>query len=272
MQQVSVNGNHHTDNIVKEEVAEDQQCNEGHFKSQAIVQRRQQSAQDMRLEVVQYQQQSQYSQPNQHQSHDTVVPAQPNHISTEPLSQGKQAPTAIIEVPAQIPHSTPISTQDVDLVKLAAIILHIRCTECRAYEMTYKSSFHSSRIPPIPIWDYLRRIAKYSDCSPECFIMSIMMLDRYVGDTGIPLTFTNIHRLTITAVMITAKVRDDIHYPNSYFASIGGVQNQEINMLEIELLSKISWWTWSEPAVYNSYLKKYLTRYRDLMAPSITPA
>ena len=152
---------------------------------------------------------------------------------------------------------------DPDILRLAAYVLQDRCTENRHLEHAHQSRFHSSRIPQISMWDYLHRIARYSHCSPECILITIIYLDRYVERTRIPLTFRNIHRLTITAVTVAAKLRDDVYYANSYYASIGGVTVQEMNILELELLTNIDWVTWVEPSEYNLYVAQLVRRFSN---------
>lgn len=159
------------------------------------------------------------------------------------------------------------------IVRLTAMTLQERCAENRHMENATQSKFHSSRVPQITMWDYLKRIAKYSACSPECFIIAIIYLDRYVAATQIALTFRNIHRLTITAVMVSAKLRDDVYYANSYYASIGGVSNAELNILEVEFLSIIGWDTWVEPSQYDLYLSELFRIFGNaVMDQAMAPA
>lgn len=121
--------------------------------------------------------------------------------------------------------------------------------------------FHSSRVPHISTLDYVKRIAKYSRCSPECFIIAAMYLDEYVERTQVPITFRNVHRLFITATLVAVKVRDDLYYNNTYYASIGGVTPVEMNSLEIEFLSTIDWRTWVETSRFDLYVERLGERY-----------
>lgn len=148
------------------------------------------------------------------------------------------------------------------LLQLTVAALQQRCVDNRAYELLHQTRFHSSRTPQISMWDYMKRIAKYSACSPECFIISVILVDRYVEETGIPLTFRNVHRLAITAVMLSAKIRDDVYYSNAYYASIGGVSNAELNILELELLGTIRWTTWVEPEEYRRSVDGLLVQFQ----------
>lgn len=155
----------------------------------------------------------------------------------------------------------PVHTDAVTLVQLTVAALQQRCAVQRHLEASYQTQFHSSRTPSISMWDYVRRIAKYSGCSPECFIIALLLMDRYTAATAVPLTFRNVHRLTITSVMVSAKLRDDIYYSNAYYASIGGVQPPELNALELELLKTIQWVTWVEPEIYEDFVRDLWAQY-----------
>jgi hypothetical protein len=113
-----------------------------------------------------------------------------------------------------------------------------------------RSVFHSVRIPPMSIFDYAKRIARYSKCSDECFPLALMYIMRYSKRSRFLITFYNIHRLLISAIMVAAKCRDDIYFSNEYFASIGGVTVNEINLLETSLLHEVGWDLWVDPQRY----------------------
>ncbi|CBH18452.1 cyclin 2 [Trypanosoma equiperdum] len=147
-----------------------------------------------------------------------------------------------------------------ELGQLTAVAVERRCVEQRHLEHLYQSAFHSSHVPAISVWNYMRRIGKYSRCSPECFIICIIFIDRYVAATNCPITFRNIHRLLITSMLVSVKLRDDSFYSNSYFAGIGGVSNEELNRLEIEFLMTIDWRTWVEPSDFNMYCEQLRSR------------
>ncbi|RNF17490.1 CYC2-like cyclin 6 [Trypanosoma conorhini] len=148
-----------------------------------------------------------------------------------------------------------------ELAQLAAMVLQERCSQQRHLERVCDTHFHSSRIPQISVIDYVRRIAKYSCCSPECFVLSLIYMDRYLYTTRFPLTFRNVHRLMITAVLVSAKLRDDTYYTNTYYASLGGISTAELNGLELEFLKIIDWTTWVEPSQFEEYRLGLQARY-----------
>ncbi|XP_021911274.1 cyclin-U3-1 [Carica papaya] len=96
--------------------------------------------------------------------------------------------------------------------------------------------FHGLRAPTISIQQYVDRIFKYSGCSPSCFVVAQIYVDRFLQQTDVHLTSLNIHRLLITSVMLAAKVFDDAFFNNAYYARVGGVTTAELNRLEMTFL------------------------------------
>lgn len=96
--------------------------------------------------------------------------------------------------------------------------------------------FHGSRAPPVSIQQYFDRLFKYAGCSPSCFIVAYIYVDRYLQQTRSCLTSFNVHRLLITSVMVAAKFVDDAFFNNAYYAKVGGISTSEMNRLEMKLL------------------------------------
>ncbi|KAJ6920465.1 hypothetical protein NC651_014147 [Populus alba x Populus x berolinensis] len=99
--------------------------------------------------------------------------------------------------------------------------------------------FHGLRPPTVSIRNYVDRIFKYSACSPSCFVVAHIYMDRFLQQTDIHLTALNVHRLLITSVMIAAKFVDDAFFNNAYYAKVGGVSTEELNRLEMKFLFSI---------------------------------
>ncbi|GKU86591.1 hypothetical protein SLEP1_g1099 [Rubroshorea leprosula] len=98
------------------------------------------------------------------------------------------------------------------------------------------TSFHGLRVPPISIQKYIDRMFKYAGCSPSCFVIAYIYVDRFLQKTNIHLTSLNVHRLLITSVMVAAKFIDDAFFNNAYYARIGGISTAELNRLEMKFL------------------------------------
>ncbi|RID61296.1 hypothetical protein BRARA_E00457 [Brassica rapa] len=72
------------------------------------------------------------------------------------------------------------------------------------------SVFDGLSRPPITIQCYLERIFKYANCSPSCFVVAYVYLDRFTHrQPSLPINSFNVHRLLITSVMVSAKFLDD---------------------------------------------------------------
>ena len=70
--------------------------------------------------------------------------------------------------------------------------------------------FHGLRAPPISVKSYLERIHKYANCSPACFILAFIYLERFAqSQTDIVMSSLNVHRLLITSFMLAVKFLDD---------------------------------------------------------------
>ncbi|XP_012833248.1 PREDICTED: cyclin-P3-1-like isoform X2 [Erythranthe guttata] len=98
------------------------------------------------------------------------------------------------------------------------------------------SIFYGLRAPSLTIQQYIDRIFKYSCCSPSCFIIAHIYVDRFIQRTNLRLTSLNVHRLLITSVMVAAKFMDDAFFDNAFYARVGGVSTTELNKLEIKFL------------------------------------
>lgn len=70
--------------------------------------------------------------------------------------------------------------------------------------------FNGVRTPGISISKYLERIFKYSKCSPACFVVAYVYIDRLVHRHPSSLLLSlNVHRVLVTSIMIASKVLDD---------------------------------------------------------------
>ncbi|PWA75286.1 cyclin-P3-1 [Artemisia annua] len=96
--------------------------------------------------------------------------------------------------------------------------------------------FHGSRAPELTIKEYIDRIFKYARCSPSCFVVAQVYMDRFVQCGNVNLTSLSVHRLLITSIMLAAKFIDDAFYNNAYYAKVGGVTTAELNRLEMKFL------------------------------------
>ncbi|KAG0553920.1 hypothetical protein KC19_12G049700 [Ceratodon purpureus] len=120
--------------------------------------------------------------------------------------------------------------------------------------------FHGLRAPSISIAKYLERIFKYTSCSPSCFVVGYVFLDRLIHrQPDLLVTSLNVHRLLVTSVMVATKMLDDVHFNNAFFARVGGVSVVELNRLELEFLFRLDFKLSVTISVFESYCT-YLER------------
>jgi len=118
------------------------------------------------------------------------------------------------------------------------------------------SHFHCVRAPPMGVKAYLKRIHANFQCSDECYVIALIIIDR-VGkvDAALTLCNLNVHRLLVTAVMLAAKFHDDIYYTNAYYAQVGGLGLKEMNQLEARMLKLLGWKVNVTAKEYGEYLR-----------------
>jgi len=115
------------------------------------------------------------------------------------------------------------------------------------------TKFHGLRAPSIALPDYLQRIAQFSGCSKECFVLMLVYIDRLVTNKEIPLDALNVHRLVITGTLLAAKFFDDHYLDNAHYSAVGGLPRNEINELELEFLFLLGFQLYVHTENYNTY-------------------
>ncbi|KDP22483.1 hypothetical protein JCGZ_26314 [Jatropha curcas] len=129
------------------------------------------------------------------------------------------------------------------------------------------SVFHGLTRPNISIQTYLERIFKYANCSPSCFVVAYVYLDRFAQrQPSLPINSFNVHRLLITSVLVSAKFMDDIYYNNAYYAKVGGISTAEMNVLEVDFLFGLGFQLNVAPTTFHTYCS-YLQREMLMQSP-----
>lgn len=154
------------------------------------------------------------------------------------------------------------------LVYLISQVLHNIITQNKTNNnnniQRHNNSFHSTKVPQISIYDYLLRIKTYSQLEDTTLIISLILIDRFVQQSNIQLSYNNIHRILFTAVLISIKYNEDNIFTNNYYAEIAGVSVKELFTLENDFLSLVNFNLYIEPtlfAQYNLYLNNIITKY-----------
>ncbi|XP_052193117.1 cyclin-U4-1-like [Diospyros lotus] len=116
------------------------------------------------------------------------------------------------------------------------------------------SAFHSLTRPTISVRRYLERIFRYANCSPSCFVVAYVYLDRFARRQPLlPINSFNVHRLLITSVLVSAKFMDDMYYNNAHYAKVGGISTVEMNLLEVDFLFGLGFQLNVTPDTFHTY-------------------
>ncbi|OTA60811.1 cyclin-domain-containing protein [Hypoxylon sp. EC38] len=94
--------------------------------------------------------------------------------------------------------------------------------------------FFSKQPPPISIEDYLMRIHRFCPMSTAVYLATSFYIFRLaVQERAIPVTRRNCHRLLLAGLRVAMKALEDLSYPHSKIARVGGVSEAELARLEI---------------------------------------
>ncbi len=94
--------------------------------------------------------------------------------------------------------------------------------------------FYSKRPPPISTEAYLMRMHRYCPMSTAVYLATSLYINRLATvERVIPVTPRNVHRLLLAGLRVAMKALEDLSYPHSRFAKVGGVSEVELGRLEI---------------------------------------
>ena len=123
-----------------------------------------------------------------------------------------------------------------------------------------KSIFSSIKIPNISIEEYLTRIQTYANIERNTLIVSLIYIDRLCKNSGITLTYYNIHRIIFTSILVSIKYNEDQLYDNKYYSEIAGLRLKELNSLEHNFLQMIHFFLFVNDETFKKY-KLYLDNF-----------
>lgn len=109
-----------------------------------------------------------------------------------------------------------------------------RGDKLKASHRQFRSS--SGRLPPITLDAYIGRLLQYAPCEKECFLAALLYMDRLSERIGFVFNSMNIHRSYLASLLLAAKFFEDQPCDNGYFATVGGVSLQELNVMEVHFL------------------------------------
>lgn len=121
--------------------------------------------------------------------------------------------------------------------------------------------FHSRSAPGISVYDYLVRICRFCPVENAILLSVVYFIDllskRYPDFVVNSLT---VHRFLITAVMAGSKGLCDSFCTNSHYARVGGIPRVELNLLEVEFLTRVEYRIVPQPELLDQYYASMVAR------------
>ncbi|KAF7719471.1 Uncharacterized protein PECH_005245 [Penicillium ucsense] len=141
--------------------------------------------------------------------------------------------------------STPFEprTPREDLVPNQTVGLHCGDSHDTGHDRTEEETFQlrilsrkflSKKVPPIALRDYLLRLQKYCPMSTAVLLAASVYITRMVVvDKVVRPSPKNMHRLVLAGLLVATKALEDLSFPHSRVARVGGVSEQELSRLEV---------------------------------------
>mmetsp|Transcript_8966 Transcript_8966/g.14600 ORF Transcript_8966/g.14600 Transcript_8966/m.14600 type:complete len:248 (+) Transcript_8966:510-1253(+) len=160
------------------------------------------------------------------------------------LQEKSEQELCVIEEKTQ-PEKEPVSEKDLIAILGKALSRMASTTK-------FHVDFSGAAIPRISLGSYLKRMVRYLNewyKSKSCtvaigtrvLVMAMVYIDRICEkNSDLVLATSNIHRICMIAVLTAVKFTEDVPFPNSFWARVGGVTLTELNRMERSFLQKIA--------------------------------
>ncbi|KAH8594956.1 cyclin-domain-containing protein [Bisporella sp. PMI_857] len=187
-----------------------------------------------------------------------IPPTPPPTHSTPPNMRGMQAEkesivrsnsyTSLANLRPRTPSGSSTGSNDIDGVNFRKtaigsptmgptepyIVIGDNAEPLNVQHSAITRKFYSKQPPPISLDDYLMRIHKFCPMSPAVYLATSFYIHKLaVEERAIPVTRRNSHRLLLAGLRVAMKALEDLSYPHSRFAKVGGVSENELARLEI---------------------------------------
>ena len=159
----------------------------------------------------------------------------------------------------------PISKDDFSLVKTIEIISDLLNNICEENkdksEIINKNiiPFMTQNIPSMSIKDYLLRLSQFTKMSESTIIIILIYIDRISNLNNFRLTYKNIYKLILSAMIVAIKYNEDLFYSSAIYAKLGGLSVSELNYLEFQFLILIKFSLFIENDLFEKYKNNLLS-------------
>ena len=99
--------------------------------------------------------------------------------------------------------------------------------------------FYSNKIPLITTEEFIIRIEKYTHLECSTLISAFIYTKRLIEKENYIIGLNNLYRIFLGACIIATKFNEDSNFKNKYYAKIGGLILEEMNLIEYNIYSRI---------------------------------
>ena len=142
------------------------------------------------------------------------------------------------------------------LLKVISEVLTVFCEQSKFNKdenLFLVKSFTTKKRPSISIYDFLKRLYKYSKVSENILILVLIYIDRLCRNRKICLNYFNIHKLIIASFVTAIKFNSDEYYSLEFYAKLGGISQKEIVSLEYEFIALLDFNLFVEEKLFYKY-------------------
>ena len=119
--------------------------------------------------------------------------------------------------------------------------------------------FYISRLPSISLEDYINRIYKNTKMNISSLILSVIYIDRFCELNGYIISLKNIHRILLSACLLSIKFNEDINLNTKYYSHVAGISINDLNNLEFYLIVKLEFSLFVDVELYKKYFDYFCT-------------
>ncbi|KAL3231680.1 PHO85 cyclin PHO80 [Nakaseomyces bracarensis] len=129
------------------------------------------------------------------------------------------------------------------IARMLAFLVEINDMSIQNIQETHELTRFHSKVPPnISIFNYFARLTKYSTLEHSVLLAAVYYIDLLSNVyPAFNLNSLTAHRFILTATTVASKGLCDSFCTNSHYAKVGGVQCNELNVLETEFLKKVNY-------------------------------
>lgn len=175
-------------------------------------------------------------------------PFQSRDMSDRDSNEPDPAPEGTGEAVEPIPMSEIISQfrerhiQDIMRRVSAMLEKLIEVNDQIPFDGSFLTRFHSRTPPGISVHDYLLRIIKFCSLDKVVLLVLLYYIDLLSQSyPGFSINSLTVHRFIITSVTVASKGLCDAFCTNTYYAKVGGVSKLELNLLEVDFLTRTNY-------------------------------